>query len=394
MPSRWSPGRAPPRRVPVAAVRRPPDPRARRAAGNSVAIASRSATAAAPTGTSAWHPRPAAPAPARGPDRPAVRPVRVHSARRAPRHRAPHPARRPTVAARRGSRHRRRSRTPLPTTAAGCGSCVSSPASGAPSRTRRPAPRDPIRRAASTCSATARWMGSTGALRAPSSVRAPLSSTRASLEPCPAGTAPASSSRFANLSSRSRSPPLGQLQLPFAPLLLRAVLVRLGGHLVVAELGERQRRRGRRARRRCGWSRCGRPGASGRSRTMANTTSRSGSGTSPRPVGVERLAHLGAGVRSRGQFEVPPGVGAAGAPAQRDVVGGQVVARRVEVDRVELLGRRTLHPRDRRQALERRRHRRFDDVELALDLQVPRVCLVSGFAHGASSVPSGGFFDG
>ncbi len=95
-------------------------------------------------------------------------------------------------------------------------------------------------------------------------------------------------------------------------------------------------------------------GASGRSRTMANTTSRSALRHVVGGRVAERFADLGAGVRSRGQLEMPAGVGAAGAPAQRDVVGGQIAVGRVEVDGVELLGRRALHPGDRRQAVERR----------------------------------------
>jgi hypothetical protein len=62
---------------------------------------------------------------------------------------------------------------------------------------------------------------------------------------------------------------------------------------------------------------------------------------------VQRLPHLGAGVGTCGQLEVPSGVGAAGAPAQRDAVRGEVAVRGVEVDGVELLHGRTLHRRDR-----------------------------------------------
>jgi hypothetical protein len=72
-------------------------------------------------------------------------------------------------------------------------------------------------------------------------------------------------------------------------------------------------------------------------------------------VGVaQRFTHFGAGIRSGRQFEVPPGVGASGAPAQSHTAGRQVAAGRVEVNGVELVRRGPLHPGDRRQTVERR----------------------------------------
>ena len=112
-------------------------------------------------------------------------------------------------------------------------------------------------------------------------------------------------------------------------------------------------------------------GPSGRSRTMASTTSFSSSGTPPPTPSSSGSPNLGAGVRACRQLEVPAGVGPAGTPAQRHAVGRQVVGRGVEVDGLELLRRRPLHPRDRRKPLERRRNRGFEHVELPLDLGVP-----------------------
>ena len=76
-------------------------------------------------------------------------------------------------------------------------------------------------------------------------------STRASLDPCPAGAAPASSSRLLSRlnSSVSETRVSAELQFPLAPLLFLRVaesesprnqrIGRPGDHVVVAELGQR-----------------------------------------------------------------------------------------------------------------------------------------------------------
>jgi hypothetical protein len=60
----------------------------------------------------------------------------------------------------------------------------------------------------------------------------------------------------------------------------------------------------------------------------------------------QRCVNLGAGVRPRRQFQMPSGVPAAGAAAQRDSFGRQVARRGVEVHRVQFLRRALLHPND------------------------------------------------
>ena len=59
---------------------------------------------------------------------------------------------------------------------------------------------------------------------------------------------------------------------------------------------------------------------------------------------VQRCAHLGSGVGAGRQLQMPAGIGATGAAAQRDAVGRQVMVRGVEVDGIEVLRRRPLHP--------------------------------------------------
>ncbi len=162
---------------------------------------------------------------------------------------------------------------------------------------------------------------------------------------------------------------LDELQLPLPPLLL-VVLTGRRGHLVVTELGDRGARGaveqvdgavGRDPGHRRQW-----PVANDGQHDVPQSLR-----DRPAVTVVQRRSHLGAGVRARGQLQVPAGVRSAGASAQRDVVSGQIVARGVEVDGVELLRRRPLHPGHRREALERRRNGRFDHVELPLDLRVP-----------------------
>ena len=173
---------------------------------------------------------------------------------------------------------------------------------------------------------------------------------------------------------------VGQFQLPFAPPLLNTVVVRLAidlrgpcRDLVVAELGQCSavgsvqhlhgagggdpRDRGERL--------VADDGQHDVPQLVRNIVGVGGS------VAVERSPHLGARVGAGGQLEVPAGVRPAGAAAQRHMVSGQIMVGSVEVDGVELLGRRPLHPGHRRQSLKRRRHGRLDDLELALDLRIP-----------------------
>src|SRR5262249_28459775 len=77
-----------------------------------------------------------------------------------------------------------------------------------------------------------------------------------------------------------------------------------------------------------------------------------------------------------------------GPAAQRDTVGGEIARRCVEVDGVELLRLGTLYAGDGRQPLERGPYGRFEHLELAFDLQMPGIRLVTGFRHSARSVPS------
>jgi hypothetical protein len=128
-----------------------------------------------------------------------------------------------------------------------------------------------------------------------------------------------------------------QLQLPLAPTLFGAVLVGLGGHLVVAELCERIAvgpvQHVDRA--------IGRDAGDGAESTVADDGQHDIEQRVRHDVSrlTQRGAHLGARVGSGRQLEVPAGVGTAGAPAQGHVMGGQVTVRGVEVDRVEMLQR-------------------------------------------------------
>ena len=144
-----------------------------------------------------------------------------------------------------------------------------------------------------------------------------------------------------------------ELQLPFAPLLFRAVGVGLCRHLVVAEFGKGSAvgraqhvdgSAGRDPRHRC-------------ERTITDDGQHD-IAQRLRYVAFGRVAqrftHLCAGIRAGRQFQMPPGVGATGAPAQCHAAGRQVAAGRVEVDGVELVRRGPLHPGNRRQTVERR----------------------------------------
>ncbi len=351
-PSRSSPASAL-HRAASAAARRRPAPRAHQADGSSAAIASRSATVAGPTGSAAWRPRPAAPAPGPEPDPRAIHRAPSRSARQAPRRRAPPPEPPPTPAARRGSRRRRRCRTRPPTPAAGCGSCAWSPASGAPSRTTSARTARSHTSSCSTCSATARCTGSAEAAR-----RRPVRPASAPLKHARELRTVAGRHR-ARVQQPVGQPVqqvavgrLGQFQLPLAPPLLG--------------LSSSS------SARATTWS----------SQNSATATPSGPYSTSTRAVGrdprdrakravthdrqhdiqqvlrhgvtaVERCPHLRARVRSCRQFEVPTGVGTSGATAQCHMVGCQIMARSVVIDRVELLRRRALHPRHRRQSLER-----------------------------------------
>ncbi len=88
--------------------------------------------------------------------------------------------------------------------------------------------------------------------------------------------------------------------------------------------------------------------------------------------GVQRCPDFGARVGPGGQLQVPSGVRAAGAPAQGDLVARQVMCGRVEIRRVQDLGRRLLDPGDRGDPFERGHHRGLDHVELALHLEMTR----------------------
>ncbi len=142
-----------------------------------------------------------------------------------------------------------------------------------------------------------------------------------------------------------------EFQLPFAPLLFRAVGVGLCRHLVIAEFGE-----GSAVRRAQHVD--GSAGRDPRNRCERAITDDGQHDVAQRlryfVFGrvAQRFTHFCAGIRSRRQFEVPPGVGATGAPAQCHVSGRQIAAGRVEVDGVELMRGGPLHPGDRRQTVE------------------------------------------
>ena len=162
---------------------------------------------------------------------------------------------------------------------------------------------------------------------------------------------------------------LDELQLPFSPLLLVTVAGRRG-HLVVTELGDR---RARGVVEQVDGA-VGGDSGDGPQRPVTHDGEHDVlEWVRNRPGGtvVKRRSHLGAGVRACRQLEVPAGVRSAGTPAQRHVVGGQVVSRGVEIDGLELLRRRPFHPRYGRKTLERRRDSGLDHVELPLDLGVP-----------------------
>ncbi|WP_231109831.1 CYTH domain-containing protein, partial [Mycobacterium avium] len=67
-----------------------------------------------------------------------------------------------------------------------------------------------------------------------------------------------------------------------------------------------------------------------------------------------------------------PDDGSGGVPAQGDLVARQVMCGRVEIRRVQDLGRRLLDPGDRGDPFERGHHRGLDHVELALHLEMTR----------------------
>ena len=88
--------------------------------------------------------------------------------------------------------------------------------------------------------------------------------------------------------------------------------------------------------------------------------------------GTQRCAHLGAGVGSCRQLQVPTGIYTAGATAQRDSSGRQITRRGVEVHGVQCLRRGPLHPKNVRDTGERWRAGGLADVELALHLEITR----------------------
>ena len=298
-----------------------------------------------------WRRRPAAPAPGLGPARRAVRRAPARTARRAPRRRAP--PREPPASCRNSSSTHASSEMPNAPSDA-CSRlrilrvvtriwCTESYASARTARSHTSS--------SSTCSATARCTGSAGARARP---RRGSSALRRRRAPAPASNRGRQAPRPRRAAGCSAGPADRARSAPSASSSSHSrhrcsgSLVALGrGHdLVVAELRHRGAVGVVQHVDRAAWSRSARPGRPGdRGRSPARRRSNSSGTVSPSRV-AERRAHLGPGVRPCGQLEVPAGVGAPGAAAQGDAVGGEIVVRRVEVDGVELL-RRANAPRGR-----------------------------------------------
>ena len=196
-----------------------------------------------------------------------------------------------------------------------------------------------------------------------------LSSTRASLDPCPAGRAPAANSRSAAARCSSGGG-LGHLHLDLPPAQRLAVGRAAGGR----SPSRRPPPPATRPSAPCrvttvrSVSRLA-MGASGWPPVTSATRAASSSGTWPLG-GAERRVHLAPGPARR-QLEVPARVGAAGAPPQRDLAGGEPLVGGVEVRGGQVVQHRLVGG-DPRQRAERGPAEPRVHVELLLDLQVLR----------------------
>jgi hypothetical protein len=177
---------------------------------------------------------------------------------------------------------------------------------------------------------------------------------------------------------------LGQLELPLPPVLLRVIPIGPRGHLVVREFRQLSAIRTEQlvdgAVRRDTSHRCQGTVAHDRQHHVLQL------GRRLLVIGTERCPYLGACIGPRRQLQVPARVGSASSSAQCDLVRREIAAGGVVVDGVERLRRRPLHTRHRGETIERRCHRRVDDVELALNLKMPGGACIGRDHHGQGAI--------
>ena len=179
--------------------------------------------------------------------------------------------------------------------------------------------------------------------------------------------------------------PAVQFQFPFPPVLFGLVVLGAFGRrgdLVVAELGQHltpivaQHHHAAGGMDSCNG--CQRPIPYDRRHHVEQFV---------RNLRAQGCAHLCAGLRPGRKFQVPAGVGTAGAPAQRDPPGRQVVPGCIEVHSRKSLCRQLLNSGDPGDAVEGRRDRRRVNAELAFHLAIPRGVRI-GCRHGVQPVTS------